>query len=189
MNNLLKRRRPLLLPALAAVATGVAYAYARRKKRPPLPTVAHVDLHRYGGLWYEVARLPARFEKGCQHVTADYTLRPDGKVGVRNTCHKGGLYGPVRGASAVARAVDATNARLKVQFFWPFEGNYWILALDEAAYQYALVGEPNRQNLWLLSRQPHLERRIRDRLIAHARALGFPVEKLIFTPQPVAGKP
>ncbi|RSK24710.1 lipocalin family protein [Hymenobacter metallilatus] len=189
--NLLKRRQPVLLGAAAAViATGVAaYAYTRRKAHPDLPTVAHVDLHKYAGLWYEVARLPTRFEKGCQHVTAEYKLRPDGKVNVRNTCHKEGLNGPAETATAVARAVDATNARLKVQFFWPFEGDYWILDLDHADYQYALVGEPERKNLWILSRQPHLERNLRDRLVAKGRELGFPVENLIFTPQPIAGKP
>ncbi|MBG8553785.1 lipocalin family protein [Hymenobacter guriensis] len=181
-----KQRQPVLLgAAAAAIATGVAvYAYARRKLHPPLPTVPHVDLHRYAGLWHEVARLPTRFEKGCQHVTAEYKLRPDGKVAVRNTCHKEGLEGPVETATAVARAIDATNARLKVQFFWPFEGDYWILDLDLADYQYALVGEPSRKNLWLLSRAPHLERNRRDRLVARAKELGFPVENLIYTPQP-----
>jgi apolipoprotein D and lipocalin family protein len=189
--NLLKRRQPVLLGAAAAVvATGVAaYAYTRRKAYPALPTVAHVDLHKYAGLWYEVARLPTRFEKGCQHVTAEYKLRPDGKVSVRNTCHQEGLNGPVETATAVARAVDATNARLKVQFFWPFEGDYWILDLDHADYQYALVGEPSRKNLWILSRKPHMERNLRDRLVAKGRELGFPVDNLIFTPQPMAGKP
>lgn len=189
--NLLKRRQPILIGATAAaVAAGVAaYAYTRRKAYPALPTVAHVDLHKYAGLWYEVARLPTRFEKGCQHVTAEYKLRPDGKVNVRNTCHKEGLNGPVETATAIARAVDATNARLKVQFFWPFEGDYWILAVDHSDYQYALVGEPERKNLWILSRHPHMERNLRDMLVAKGRELGFPVDDLIFTPQPMAGKP
>ncbi|UYZ63752.1 lipocalin family protein [Hymenobacter weizhouensis] len=179
-------RQPVLLAAAAAVATGVAaYAFARRKSHPPLPTVAHVDLHRYRGLWYEVARLPARFEKGCQHVTAEYKLRPDGKVQVLNTCHKHSLNGPVETAAGTARVVDAkTNAKLRVSFFWPFEGDYWILDLDQADYRYALVGEPGRKNLWILSRTPHLERSLRDRLVAKGRELGFPVDRLIFTPQP-----
>lgn len=187
-NNLLKRRRPVLFTVIGAtVATGMAaYAYARRKLYPPLPTVAHVDLHKYMGLWYEVARLPARFEKGCQHVTAEYKLQPDGKVRVVNTCHQEGLNGPVKQATATARALDSTNSKLKVQFFWPFEGDYWILDLDLSDYRYALVGEPGRENLWILSRTPHLDRSIRDRLVAHARELGFPVENLLFTPQPVS---
>jgi apolipoprotein D and lipocalin family protein len=189
--NLLKRRRPVLFTAIAAtVASGVAlYSYARRKAHPYLPTVAHVDLHKYRGLWYEVARLPTKYEKDCQHVTAKYTLRPDGKVDVLNTCHKDGLDGPVETAKGTAYAVDDTNAKLKVSFFWPFTGDYWVLDLDYADYQYALVGEPSRKNLWILSRKPHLERSIRDRLVAHARNLGFPVDNLIYTAQPIDGKP
>ncbi|SNR60045.1 MULTISPECIES: lipocalin family protein [Hymenobacter] len=187
-NDLLKRRRPVLFTAIAAtVATGVAaYSYARRKLQAPLATVAHVDLHKYAGLWYEVARLPTRYEKGCQHVTAHYKLQPDGKVKVLNTCHKNGLEGPVETATGTARVVDpVTNAKLKVSFFWPFEGDYWILELDHADYRYALVGEPSRKSLWILSRTPHLERSIRDRLVAYGRGLGFPVEKLVYTPQPI----
>jgi apolipoprotein D and lipocalin family protein len=191
INNLLKRRRPVLFTTIAAtVAAGVAvYSYARRKMHPYLPTVGHVDLHKYRGLWYEVARLPIRYEKDCQHVTARYKLRPDGKVDVLNTCHKEGLEGPVKEVKGTAYAVDETNSKLKVSFFWPFTGDYWVLDLDYADYQYALVGEPSRKNLWILSRKPHLERSIRDRLVAHARNLGFPVDNLIYTPQPMDGKP
>lgn len=189
-DNLLKRRQPVLLGAAAAIVTAgaAAYAYSRRKPAPELPTVAHVDLQRYAGLWYETARLPVRFEKGCQHVTAEYKVRPDGKVGVRNTCHQGSIGGPATTATATAWATDDTNAKLKVQFFWPFTGDYWILALDEADYQYALVGSPDRETLWILSRKPHLDLATRGRLAGIGRELGFPVENLIYTPQPVAGK-
>ena len=191
MTKLNKVRQPVLFAtAVAAVATGVAaYGYVRRKMYAPLPTVPHVNLHKYSGLWYEVARLPTRFEKGCQHVTAEYKVRPDGKVDVLNTCHKEGLNGPVETAKGIARTMDATYSKLKVSFFWPFEGDYWILDLDFADYQYALVGTPSRENLWILSRTPHLERSRRDHLIGKARELGFPVEKTLFTPQPMAEKP
>ncbi|TVT42589.1 lipocalin family protein [Hymenobacter setariae] len=185
MTNQTSHRPVALLAAAAAVATaGAAYLYLRRKSYAPLPTMAHVDLARYLGRWYEVARLPVPFEKNCEHVTADYSRRANGKVQVLNTCHKGDVYGPVKTATATARAIDATNAKLKVQFFWPFEGDYWILDLDQADYQYALVGEPSRKSLWLLSRQPQLASDIQQRLIEKARDLGFPVEKLLFTPQP-----
>ena len=179
-------RRPVsLLAALATTAAaGAAYLYLRRKNYAPLPTVPHVELERYLGRWYEVARLPVPFEKNCEHVTAEYSRRAGGNIRVLNTCHKGDVNGPVKKATASARPVDATNAKLKVQFFWPFEGNYWILDLDQADYQFALVGEPSRKSLWLLSRQPQLAPDIRRRLIDRARELGFPVEKLLFTPQP-----
>ena len=185
-NNLLKRRRPVLLTSAAAIVTAgvAAYAYSRRKPQSDLPTVAHVDLKRYTGLWHEIARLPVRFEKGCQHVTAEYTVRSDGKVGVRNTCHQGSIGGPATTATATAWATDPTNAKLKVQFFWPFTGDYWILDLDEADYRYALVGSPDREPLWILAREPHLDQTIRDRLLAKGRELGFPVENMLFTPQP-----
>ncbi|RYU78172.1 lipocalin family protein [Hymenobacter persicinus] len=186
--NLLKRPQPALYTAAAAlVGTGVAaFVYAKRRLRTELPTVPHVDVHRYMGLWYEVARLPTRYEKDCQHVTAEYRLMPDGKVSVLNTCHKHELEGPVEKVKGTARVVDkTTNAKLKVSFFWPFEGDYWILDLDHHDYQYALVGEPGRKNLWILSRKPHLERAWRDQLVAKGRELGFPVENLIFTGQPV----
>ena len=185
MTNQPSRRPAAVLTALAATAAaGAAYLYLRRKSYAPLPTVAHVELARYLGRWYEVARLPVPFEKNCEHVTAEYSQRADGKIQVLNTCHKGDVDGPVKKAAATARAVDATNAKLKVQFFWPFEGNYWILDLDQADYQYALVGEPSRKSLWLLSRQPQLAPDVQHRLIDRARDLGFPVEKLLFTPQP-----
>ncbi|TGE18905.1 lipocalin family protein [Hymenobacter elongatus] len=184
-------RRPIILgAAVATVATGVAaYAYMRRQLYAPLPVSPHVDVHRYMGLWYEIARLPTRFEKGCEHVTARYRLLPNGKVSVLNTCHKDDLNGPLETAQGTARVVDtATNAKLRVSFFWPFEGDYWILHHDPE-YRYALVGEPSRKNLWLLCRTPHLERPVRDRLVGLAHSLGFPTENLIFTPQPVADKP
>jgi len=186
MPDPIKARKPVLLATAAvAVATGVAaYSYLRRQLYAPLSTVPHVNLHKYSGLWYEVARLPTRFEKGCQHVTAEYKLQPNGKVRVLNTCHQDGLNGPPKTVKGTARAVDNTNAKLKVNFFWPFEGDYWVLELDYADYRYALVGTPNRQNLWLLSRTPHMERNLRDMLVAKARTLGFDVKKLSFTPQP-----
>lgn len=186
----MKTRRPILFAAAATVTVAAAgLVYSRSRRYAPLAVAEHVDLPRYMGLWYEIARLPARFEKGCQHVTAEYKLRPDGKVDVVNSCRKNGPAGPLETARGVARVVDSTtNAKLKVSFFRPFQGDYWILDLDPG-YQYALVGEPARENLWLLSRTPQLAQPIREQLIAVAQAAGFPVEKLIFTPQPAANLP
>lgn len=186
----MKTRRPILFAAAATVTVAAAgLVYSRRQRHAPLAVAEQVDLARYAGLWYEIARLPTRFEKGCQHVTAEYKLRPDGKVSVVNSCRKGNPAGPLETARGTARVVDsATNAKLKVSFFWPFEGDYWILDLDPD-YQYALVGEPSRENLWLLSRTPQLAQPVREQLIAVAQAAGFPVEKLIFTSQPAADLP
>ncbi|GGF21173.1 lipocalin family protein [Hymenobacter cavernae] len=181
----MKPRRPVLVAAAATAVVATSALIYSKARRAALPVVPHVDLKRYMGVWYEIARLPARFEKNCEHVTASYRLRPDGKVDVFNTCHKGDVNGPADTVKGVARVVDKqTNAKLKVSFFWPFEGDYWILELDPN-YRFAVVGEPSRKYLWVLSRTPQLERSIRDRLIAKAHDLGFPVENLIFTGQPV----
>ncbi|QDA61514.1 lipocalin family protein [Hymenobacter jejuensis] len=187
----MKTRRPILLAAAATAAVATTtWLYNRARQRTSLPVARYVDLKRYSGLWYEIARLPTRFEKGCQHVTAHYHLRSDGKVDVVNTCHQDGVNGPVESVKGVARVVDPeTNAKLKVSFFWPFEGDYWILDLDPLDYRYALVGEPGRKNLWLLSRTPQLPRPTRDHLVGIARSLGFPVENLIFTAQPLITNP
>ncbi|OUJ72864.1 lipocalin family protein [Hymenobacter crusticola] len=181
----MKPRRPVLLATAATAVVAASALLYSKARRAPLPVVPHVDLKRYMGVWYEIARLPARFEKNCEHVTASYHLRPDGKVNVFNTCHKNDVNGPADTAKGLARVVDPkTNAKLKVQFFWPFEGDYWILELDPH-YRFAVVGEPGRKYLWVLSRTPQLERSIRDRLIVKAHELGFPVENLIYTGQPL----
>ncbi|MDE1163694.1 MAG: lipocalin family protein [Acidobacteriaceae bacterium] len=119
-------------------------------EKPPLKTVDHVDLSRYLGKWYELARLPNRFEKKCDRdVMAEYTL--DGEtVRVVNTCIK--ADGKATQSKGKAKVVDAaTKAKLKVTFFWPFYGDYWIVGLD-SEYRWAVVGEPSRKYLWVLSR-------------------------------------
>ena len=174
------RRSSLLLAATAALAGTAALVVARRPPPAPLRTVAHVDLDRYLGRWYEIARLPTRFEKDLTHVTADYARNPDGSVRVTNAGRRGQQPKTVTGRATVTD--PTTNARLEVSFFWPFTGNYWVMELDPA-YQWALVGEPSREYLWVLSRQPRLNPTVMRNLIARARLEGFPVEKLIFTRQ------
>ena len=122
----------------------------------PLTTVDHVDLQRYVGKWYEIARYPNRFQRKCQSdTTATYTLREDGKVQVANACRE--KDGTMTTANGTAKVVDPkTNAKLKVTFFWPFYGDYWILGLGPD-YQYAIVGEPDRKYLWILSRTPAMD--------------------------------
>ena len=143
-----------------------------------LPTVQEVDLNRYAGLWYEIARLPNSFEKGLECVTAQYTLKPNGKVEVLN---KG--YSAKKGAfkSSKGRAwVPDENypGRLKVSFFWPFAGNYYIISLDKD-YAYALVGDPSRKYLWVLSRTTKLDETIYSELLAKARTYGFDTKTMI----------
>jgi apolipoprotein D and lipocalin family protein len=157
----------------------------------PLDTVDHVDLSRYQGKWFEIARLPLSWENKCaSDVTAIYTSRPDGKIAVLNSCLKSsGKVTQSKGTAKIASKKDSSNARLKVTFFWPFSGDYWILDLDPD-YRWALVGNPSRKNLWILSRTPSLDRETIDTLLAKGASLGFNTSKIILTkqtqPEPVA---
>lgn len=168
-----------LLVIVGAAASAFAWAADR-----PLEVVASVDLHRYLGTWYEIATIPHFFQKDCVGVTADYSLRPDGDIAVINTCHKKTLDGPVKTAKGKAWVVDrSTNAKLKVRFFWPFSGDYWIIELD-AGYQWAVVGAPDRDYLWILCRTPHMDEALYSALLGKATAKGFDVGRLKRTPQP-----
>jgi apolipoprotein D and lipocalin family protein len=150
----------------------------------PLETVSRVDLDRYQGRWYEIARLPNQFEKNCEGVTADYARRPDGLISVVNTCREGAPDGPVRVARGRARIVDAaTNAKLKVSFFGPFWGDYWILSLAED-YSLSLVGEPSGRYLWILARTPLIDEAVKIEALTTLATLGYDVSKLYFGQQP-----
>ena len=145
-------------------------------------TVPSVDLKRYMGRWYAIASLPAWFQKGCYCVTAEYSMQKD-YVAVTNSCRKGSTEGPLKVSTAKAFVVpDTGNSQLKVQFFWPFKGDYWIIALDQD-YRYAMVGHPCREYLWILSRTPVMEEATYAALVEMARAKGYDVEKLQRIPQ------
>ncbi|WP_205500122.1 lipocalin family protein [Rufibacter psychrotolerans] len=163
---------------LAGLLAAVALYRALQPTPAPLPTVASVDLQRYAGTWYEVAVIPNRFEKGCHCTTAQYTPK-DGYVEVRNTCRKGSPTGKADGALGKAFPVEGShNAKLRVQFFWPFRGDYWILDLAPD-YSHALVGSPDRQYLWILARTPQLDSAIHARLSQKAQELGFDTKLLV----------
>ena len=120
-----------------------------------LKVVKNVDLNRYKGTWYEIARFPHSFEKDLVGVTATYTLKEDGKIGVLNKGYKDTLDGKLKEAKAFAKVPYPEWAGyLRVFFFWPFGGDYMILELDQENYQYALVGDPSLNYLWVLSRTP-----------------------------------
>ena len=150
----------------------------------PLPTVEHVDLSRYVGTWFEIAAFPKWFQRGCVATQATYTLRPDGDIDVVNACRKDRLDGKPREAKGKAWVVDRTsNAKLKVQFFWPFKGDYWIVALDPQ-YRWAVVGNPDRDSCWILSRSRALDEATFTALVERLRELGFDPSRLQRTLQP-----
>ena len=145
---------------------------------PELETVEHVDLVRYMGTWFEIAKFPQRFEKGLVGVTANYALLPNGKVRVLNRGYKGDFNGKLKTANGKAWVVDtATNAKLKVSFFWPFAGNYWILELGKD-YEYAAVGEESRKYLWILSRTPQMDETVYNGLLKRLQDQGFDISRL-----------
>lgn len=162
--------------------TGFAVALGGRKDE--LEVVQSVDLTRYTGRWYEIARLPNSFQKKCADtVTANYTMRENGKIEVINRCRK--ASGEYTTAKGKAKIVDKkTNAKLKVSFFWPFYGDYWILDLGPN-YEYAVVGEPGRNYLWILSRSPQMDEALFQQLLQKMAAKGFNTEKMIRTSQPI----
>ncbi len=159
-------------------------AWFERPSVAPVQVVHSVDLSRYSGTWYEIAKFPNRFQKNCMATSATYTLLPSGRaIEVVNRCRSGSLDGPVRSITGKARVVDEeTNARLKVTFFWPFSGDYWIIDLGEK-YEYAVVATPNRKYLWILSRTPGMDDETYERILSRLREQHFDPSRLEKTPQ------
>ena len=153
---MIKARRALKALFLLGAASALSACAVLSKPpvgnaRVPEPAKA-VELKRYLGRWYEIYRYDAAFQKGCEGSTADYSLNDNGSIRVLNTCRKGAANGPIKTAKARAVVKDkAANAKLKVTFFWPFSGDYWVLDRDDD-YQWAIVGEPSGRYLWVLSR-------------------------------------
>lgn len=151
---------------------------------PPLETVPYVDVERYMGTWYEIASYPTFFNRRCTATTAQYTLRDDGTVRVVNECRIGDPSGRVDRIEGTARVVDTqTNAKLKVSFSFFAQGDYWIIALDEN-YQWAVVGDPGRQTLFVLSRTPTLPDEVYQDILDRVRAKCYDPDVLELTPQP-----
>lgn len=151
---------------------------------PPLAVVEQVELERYLGRWYEIASFPQRFQEGCVATTASYSRREDGRIRVDNACREGAFDAALREIEGVAWVTDeATNARLRVQFFWPFSGAYWIIELDPD-YRWAVVGHPSRDYLWILSRTRQLDDAVYADLVARIERHGFDPARLQRTPQP-----
>ncbi len=143
----------------------------------PLTTVSSVELNRYLGSWYEIYRLPNWFEDSdCNTVTANYSIRDDGNIKVLNTCHK--ISGK-KDAEGIAKIVDTTtNSKLKVSFFRPFYGDYWIVDLAPD-YSWALIGEASGKYFWILARAPKLDASTEQLLLQKARNLGYLTERFV----------
>jgi apolipoprotein D and lipocalin family protein len=148
-----------------------------RQSSSPLKSVSSVDLNRYLGTWYEIYRLPNRFEDtDCVTVSAQYAVREDGNISVLNTCLK--KDGP-KVANGIAKVVPGSNnSQLKVSFFRPFYGDYWVIDLSED-YSWVLVGEPAGKYFWILARQKQLDPKLEEALLVKAEKLGYQRKDLI----------
>ena len=145
----------------------------------PLSTVASVDLVRYSGTWYEIADYPQIFEKGCSNVKATYTPK-SGYIEVFNQCIKNGKPNNIKGKAFIVH--NSGNAKLKVQFFWPFKGDYWIIDMAED-YTWAIVSNSKMSSLWILSRAPKMDQILYDSLIDKLVKLGFQKDKIVLMVQ------
>ncbi len=171
-----------LLTSMVLVA-GCSPSTTKRLDLPPLVAVAEVDLQQYAGTWYEIASYPQRFQKGCHRTTATYTLNDDGTIAVLNECNKGAPDGRKVSAEGRARVVDPKKpGQLEVSFFGPFWGDYWIIDLDPD-YRFAVVGQPSRDYLWILSRTPQLDEQAYQGILDRLRQKQYPLEPLNTTYQ------
>lgn len=154
-------------------------------KGQSLQTVAQVDLEKYLGRWFDIASFPARFQKDCRCTTADYDMSPDSNyIRVVNRCVKF-KNGKSRISEARGKAFiveGSGNARLKVQFFWPFRGDYYIIGLA-VDYSWAVVGHPGRKYLWILSRESYMTTDSYNQALQVAREKGYDLKRIQRTPQ------
>jgi apolipoprotein D and lipocalin family protein len=174
-----------LLPVAALSLAGCAALEKGPVGNIAVPAPAKpVEINRYLGRWYEMARYEQAFQKGCEAVTADYSLIQPDEIKVINTCHSGGATGKEKVARGKAKIVaDSNNAKLRVSFFGPFYGDYWVL--DRADdYSWAIIGEPSGRYLWLLHREAKPGEAVLQKLSGRAEAMGYDIKLLRWTKQP-----
>jgi apolipoprotein D and lipocalin family protein len=153
------------------------------RELPDLKVVSQLDLNRYLGKWYEMAAIPQFFQKNCVAATATYSLKDDDSIVVFNECRKKDLNGKIKSIKGKAWIPNPQEpAKLKVQFFWPFSGDYWVIDLGEH-YEYAVVGNPTREYFWILSRTPKIDETLYEEILARARDQGYDTSKIMKTLQ------
>jgi apolipoprotein D and lipocalin family protein len=169
----------LLLIMTLSLGGFIPAANAVTAQDQPLAVVPSVDLQKYMGKWFEIAAFPQKFQKGCHCTTAEYEMTDKGYVRVINTCRKDSADGKIKVAKGKAFIVEGSgNAKLRVQFFWPFRGDYWIIDLAPD-YSFAVVGEASRKYLWILARVPQLDENLYQEIVACTAEKGFDVTKLV----------
>lgn len=164
----------------------IAGGCGQNKNMERTKTVEKLELEKFLGTWYEIARFDHSFERGMQGVTATYSMREDGKIKVLNQGYKGSLDGPLKQAIGKAKIPNAQEAgKLKVSFFWIFYGDYFVLELDDINYQWAVIGSSSEKYLWILSRTPQLEESVQQDLLEKIQKRSYPLENLIWVDQKI----
>jgi apolipoprotein D and lipocalin family protein len=170
----------ILILVISMFLLSACSSYAKNRER--VETVRDVDLKRYLGKWYQFAYFPNRFQpRDCVRVTAEYYFDEKDRIIVVNTCWSDKEMKET-GRQVRGRVFQTKHpAKLKVQFFWPFRGNYWIIALDEESYSYAIVSEPKRKYLWILTRDITMSEQLYKELAAELKAQGYDLNRLEIT--------
>lgn len=172
------------------ISASTSILAAENAEKESNTTVPYVDISRYMGTWFEIASIPVRFQRDCVGTTANYTLLDNGQVEVLNTCKKYELNGEMIEAKGRGRVVEAaTNSKLEVSFVgpffrdtWFFWADYWIVELGEN-YEYAVVGSPSREYLWILSREKTLDEDLFNSILERREKDGYDVSRLKRTAQ------
>lgn len=177
-----KRIGLVWLVAVSVVLLAMACQSSKKMSELDTSTVKTLDLNRYLGQWYEIARFDHRFERGLQGITATYSLRDDGKIEVLNQGYKNGLNGKRSSAKGKAKTTDEPG-KLKVAFFLFFYGDYYVMELDDD-YRWALIGSSSDKYLWVLSRTPQLKESTKKHILEKVEKRGYDLSKLIWVDQP-----
>lgn len=177
----MKSKVLLLLSVFLIGTVGISCQTNKNNKTMNTITVSNLDVNRFMGSWYEIARYEHSFEKGMTHVKANYSLLPDGTIRVLNSGMKNGKKKEIEG-KARKKKDSNSNSKLEVSFFLWFYSDYFVFELDDN-YQYAVIGSSSDKYLWILSRTPQLPQSTINDLLIKIKKRGYDTSKLYFVPQ------
>lgn len=177
----MKSKVLLLLPVFLIGTVGISCQTNKNNKTMNTTTVSNLDVNRFMGSWYEIARYEHSFEKGMTHVKANYSLLPDGTIRVLNSGMKNGKKKEIEGKARKKKGSNS-NSKLEVSFFLWFYSDYFVFELDDN-YQYAVIGSSSDKFLWILSRTPQLPQSTINDLLIKIKKRGYDTSKLYFVPQ------
>tara|TARA_B100000686_G_scaffold325697_1_gene382749 strand:+ start:119 stop:745 length:627 start_codon:yes stop_codon:yes gene_type:complete len=172
-----------ILTLFVVLINALVISSAIAEENKNLEVVSNLDLHKFQGVWYEIAHNPWFPENNCFAMIAYYKLIEDNKIEVTNICRKHGFDGEISKIIGEAWLVDPTiTSKWEVQFIWPFSLDYWVIDVEEN-FNYAVIGEPDKENFWILSREPIMEKGLLAKIIARSKMKGYDLSNLILTPQ------